>query len=333
MKTFAFIVTPVTIKELKNYWPSIRILPDFLIKPFLKSLSSIKVLSLKKIESTKGREIEGFLIITPLIGRELSEDSALDKIISAGQLAERLGAKIIGLDGRASQFINNASPYALKNLKIPLTTGSALTAWSVVEQVYRIAKIKKIDLKKSKIAIINAANPTGCLCSKKLSDYAGRIIISDKDKDKLEKLKENISYLNPVEVQIEEDGQMAAKKADVIINTDNKALNIAELNSNAILCSIYPNNNPQDIEKPRRDITFLKSGLVKLPFPDKFYSSFGLPRGIVSAPMAETMLLTLEEKFVSYSLGDKINVDKMEEIADLAVQHGFEIWAPEAPVI
>ncbi|MEK6727349.1 MAG: hypothetical protein AABY28_01585 [Candidatus Omnitrophota bacterium] len=28
MKTFAFIVNPVTIKELKNYWPSIRILPD-----------------------------------------------------------------------------------------------------------------------------------------------------------------------------------------------------------------------------------------------------------------------------------------------------------------
>ena len=333
MKTFAYIVTPVTIKELKNYRPSIRILPDFLIKPFLNRLSAIKVLSMKKIKAIKGREIEGFLIITPLIGRELSEESALDKIISAGQLAQRLGAKIIGLDGRASQFINNASPYALKNLKLPVTTGNALTAWSVVEQVYRIAKIKKIDLRKSKIAIINSANPIGCLCSKKLSDYASRIIISDKDKNKLEKLKETILPLNPVEVQIEEDGQMAANKADVIINTDNTALNIAELNSNAILCSIYPGNNPQDLEKPRRDITFLKAGLVKLPFPDKFYSDFGLPRGIVSTSMAETMLLTLEEKIVSYSFGDNINVDKLEEIADIAVQHGFEIWAPDAPVI
>lgn len=333
MKTFAYIVTPVTIKELKSYRPSIRILPGFLINLFLNRLSSIKVLSIKKIKSIKGKEIEGFLIITPLISRGISEDFALEKLISAGQLAERLGAKIIGLDKRASKFINKAWPYALKNLKIPLTTGSALTAWSVVEQIYRIAKIKKMDLRNSKIAVINAASPIGCLCSKKLSDYSNRIIISDKDKSALEKLKETIFSLNSVEVQIEEDGQTAAKKADVIINTDNTTLNVTELNPNAILCSIYPNNIPQDLEKPRRDITFVNSGLVKLPFPEKLYSDFGLPRGIVSASMAETMLLTLEEKFTSYSLGDNINVDKLEEIADLAVQHGFEIWAPEAPVI
>ena len=49
--------------------------------------------------------------------------------------------------------------------------------------------------------------------------------------------------------------------------------------------------------------------------------------------MAETMLLTLEEKFVTYSLGESINLDKLEEIADTAVRHGFEIWAPEAPVL
>lgn len=332
MKTFAYIVTPVTIKELKNYRPTIRILPDFIIKPFLKILSSIRVLSIKKIKTLRGKEIEGFLIIVPLIPT-LDTNSALEKIISAGQLAERLGAKIIGLDERASQFINNALPYAQKNLKIPLTTGSSLTAWSVVEQIYRIAKIKKMDLRNSKIAVINAASPIGCLCSKKLSDYSNSIIISDKNKNRLEQIKETIFSLNTVEVQIEEDGQTAAKKAGVIINTDNTVLNTAELNSNTVFCSIYTNNNAQDLEKPRSDITFLKAGLVKLPFPERFYSTLGLPRGIISTSMAETMLLTLEEKFVSYSLGDNINVDKLEEIADIAVQHGFEIWAPEAPVI
>ena len=44
-------------------------------------------------------------------------------------------------------------------------------------------------------------------------------------------------------------------------------------------------------------------------------------------------LLTLDEKFVNYSLGDYVNLEKMEEIADLAVQYGFEVWVPGAPVL
>jgi predicted amino acid dehydrogenase len=49
--------------------------------------------------------------------------------------------------------------------------------------------------------------------------------------------------------------------------------------------------------------------------------------------MAETLLLTFAEKFISYSLGENINLDKLEEIADIAVQHGLEVWVPEAPVL
>jgi len=27
------------------------------------------------------------------------------------------------------------------------------------------------------------------------------------------------------------------------------------------------------------------------------------------------------------------NPDKLEELADIAVQHGFQVWVPEAPVL
>lgn len=333
MKTFAYIVTPVTIKELKNYWPLIRILPDFLIKPFLKNLPAINSSIIKRIKSSRGKEIEGYLIICPLIGRQLSEDFALDKIISAAQTAQRLGAKIIGLDGFAAQIADKSYAKIFKSLRIPVTSGSALTAWSVVELLYRLAKIKKFDLKKSSIAVIGAATPIGSLCSKKLSDYAHRIIITDKDTNNLQQLKEIISYLNPIEVQIEEDVHRSIQKADIVVDVNNAALNIEELKRNAVFCSLNPDANLISKKKLRSDITFLKAGLVKLPFPDKLYNDFGLPKGVIPASMAEAILLALERKFVSYSLGDKINLDKLEEIADSAALHGFEIWCPEAPVL
>lgn len=59
----------------------------------------------------------------------------------------------------------------------------------------------------------------------------------------------------------------------------------------------------------------------------------GFSKGTIYASLAETILLTFEEKFVSYSLGDYINLDKLEEIADIAVRHGFEVWVPDAPVL
>jgi predicted amino acid dehydrogenase len=59
----------------------------------------------------------------------------------------------------------------------------------------------------------------------------------------------------------------------------------------------------------------------------------GLPKGTISASLAETMLLTFEEKIASYFLTDSLNADRLEEIADIAVRHGFEVWAPQAPIL
>src|SRR3989338_4477396 len=146
MKTFAYIVTPVTIKELKNYWPELRILPDFLIKPFIRNLPIIKTSKIKKIKSSRGKEIEGYLIICHLLGKKLSHELVIDKIISAGEVAKRLGAKIIGLGGYAAKSADSAPFKAFNDLGLPITTGSALTAWSVIEQIYRV---EKMDLKKS----------------------------------------------------------------------------------------------------------------------------------------------------------------------------------------
>ena len=53
----------------------------------------------------------------------------------------------------------------------------------------------------------------------------------------------------------------------------------------------------------------------------------------IQPSLAEIVLLLLDGKFISYSLGENSNLDKLEEIADIAVQHGYEVWVPEAPIL
>jgi len=323
MESFAFIVSPITIKQLKSFWSILRI----------KNLAPFKVLHIKRIKSIQGKEIQGYLIICP---GPLEEDFILDKIFAAGHLAEKLGVRILGLGGFVAAVADKEYKRLTKSLKMPVTSGNALVAWSVFEAIYRLTRARNIDLKKSTLAIIGATSSVGNLCTRKLSEYISKIIITSKDKDKLEQLKETTLHLNSIELIMEEDAYKAVQDADIVINTDSlqgKLFDIEKLKPNSIFCDVSLRYNISDKSKLRQDITFIQAGLIKLPYPDRLGIKNGLPKGITYASLAETMLLAFEEKFVDYSLGENVNLDKLEEIADISVQHGFEVWVPKAPVL
>lgn len=320
MESFAFIVSLATIKQLKGFWPVL-----------LKYVPSFRVLEIKRVRSGQGKEIKGYLII--------EKEPSPDKIIASGKLAEDLGASILGLDGYIPMD-EDAGQRLVKYLKIPLTSGSAFTAWSVFEAVYRIAKVKNIELKKSTLAVLDAASSIGFLCIRKLSSYVAKIIICAPDTEKLENLKQEIRSTNPetnhsVEVIIEEDLHKAVKDADIVIShthTSQTLLNIEELKPKSIFCDISVSKSSIDKLIPYRDIAIIKAGLIKLPYPINLNLGLGLSKNIIWATLAETMLLTFEKRFITYSLGENINPDRLEQIADMAMQHGFEVFVPQAPV-
>jgi predicted amino acid dehydrogenase len=74
----------------------------------------------------------------------------------------------------------------------------------------------------------------------------------------------------------------------------------------------------------------VEGGIIRLPLQPHSVMNVGLPKDMVCASMAETMILTFEERFTTCSLGENINLDKLEPIADLAVRHGFEVFVPGA---
>ena len=329
MKSFAYILSPISIKQLKALSPILRFIPDFIIRPNLKNNSPFKASYFKKIQSIQGKEIQGYLIVCPLLPQQMldsNEAFVLDKIISAGHLAQQLGARIIGLGGYTGIVADKGLTVA-KKLKLPVTTGKALTAWSVFEAIYRVARAKKISLQNSSLAIIGAGGSLGYLCAAKLSEYIPKITIADGNREKLYQLKERVTNLNTVEIVIEDNVHNAVKNANIIINatrSPDPLFNLDELKSGAIVCDVSAAWNIADNPNGRNGITIIKGGLIKLP---------NTAKNFIHASLAETMLLTLEEKFTSYSLGDNINLDKLEEIADIAARHGFEVWVPQAPVI
>ncbi len=64
---------------------------------------------------------------------------------------------------------------------------------------------------------------------------------------------------------------------------------------------------------------------MDVPGEVDFHFNFGLAPGQAYACMAETMVLALEEKYTSYSLGKQMQTERVREIAQLARKHGFRL--------
>ena len=338
MEVFAYVVSPRTIEQLKSLWPAVKIVPNFILKPYLKNTPCFKLAHIPKARSSRGEEIQGYIIACPFLTqqtKELDEGFIRAKIMVSSKIAEQLGAGILGLSEYTSRLAEKNIDL-FRYLKISVTTGSTLTAWSVIEAIYRTSKSKNISLLESTLAVIGATGSVGSLCARKLAEYVPKIILNGEYSDKLTRLKESIQHLNPIEVLIEEDAHKMLKDADIVVNANHLpgiALNLEEFKPKAIVCDVSLNRSMVSKAHQRQDITVIEAGLIKLPCPTDLRINLDLPKDVIPASLAETMLLAFEERLVSYSLGENINLDKLEEIANIAVRHGLEVWVPQAPVM
>jgi fatty aldehyde-generating acyl-ACP reductase len=332
MKTFAFLFHPTSMRQIKHFWPITTILPSSLIKTFLKSQKP-KIINIKKLRSITGKEIDGTIMVSPVLPEnimEIDEESIIQKIVDAGTLAKSLGAHILGLDGYFAS-IADKKPMIYKHVKIAVTSGMIFTAWSIFEAIYLTTQIKKIDLKKCTITIFGPNNAIGSLCSRKFAEQAAKIILTGGITQKLDHLKESIQGL-PAKVIVEQDSVKAITQADIVINCYNGPsvlFDIADLKPGAIVCDAAVFKHIAEKAKQRTDLTVIDCGSIKLPLAQKLTSGLNDHDNLIYAHLAETIMLALEEKFINFSLGEQINLDKLEDIANIAVRHGFEVNVPE----
>jgi hypothetical protein len=65
--------------------------------------------------------------------------------------------------------------------------------------------------------------------------------------------------------------------------------------------------------------------MVEVPGQVDFHFDFGFPPRMAYACMAETMVLALEGRYESFTLGKEIKIERVKEIAALAERHGFRL--------
>jgi predicted amino acid dehydrogenase len=333
--SFGFVVHPPTLRYVRKAMPAMRFVPDGLVMSLIRHQRPYLISRVRKVSSVLGHEVQGFFVVCPLLPKqmlELETESVLERIVGAGRIAERLGARILGLGGYTS-IVGDKGRTVASRLSIAATSGSAMTAWSAVEAIRRLAAQRGVDPGRSTLAVIGPSGSIGSLCTKVLAASVQKVIITARHQDRLERLRGELMQSCPTEVCIEMDVHKAVAAANLIITTTSAPdalFTVEELRPGSIVADVSVPKNISKAENPRNDATVVDGGRMKLPGRPEFSVDIGLSRGVVYACMAETMALALEGRLENFSLGDNISPAKVDEIGRIGRKHGFDAWLGES---
>jgi predicted amino acid dehydrogenase len=80
---------------------------------------------------------------------------------------------------------------------------------------------------------------------------------------------------------------------------------------------------PKEVAK-RPDVLVVESGEIRLP-GDVEMKNIGLPKNVVYACLAETIVLALEGRFENFTVGRNIEWERVREIYRLGLKHGMQL--------
>lgn len=335
MSGFAFVIHPVDPKrDVARKYPHLaKVLPARLVRFLALLWPPVYLSHVTGVRSEDtGKEIEGWLVACPLTARqalELPTRTVYNKIIAAGRLAQRLGAQILGL-GAFMSVVGDAGVTVARHLDIPVTTGHSFTVAAAVEALKEGARCKGVRLESSTVAVIGATGSIGRACAEMLAPAVGGLILVGRSESRLAQVQAQVAEaggrLVRTSLQVEEVGE-----ADLVLSATSAAESVIQpgyLKRGAIVCDLAlpPDVSPR-VKQERSDVLVVAGGVVDVPGEVDFGFDFGLSSGKAYACMAETMMLALDGRYESYSLGKHIRVERVREIARLARKHGFRLSA------
>jgi len=334
---FAFVIHPLNVRFIHKH-PSYRwtkILPNDLVEAFAAYLSPMYLSRITGGKSpTTGQKIEGHLITLAATPRQMmkhDERFTYDRLEKAARMAERKGARIMGL-GAFTSVVGDAGITVAHESDIAITSGNSLTVSATLEAAKEaLKKMGRTDLTKGKAMIVGATGSIGSVCSRLLAQAIKDVVLVSIEPERLIELKRTIKNETPgAKVVIATRPDQFQGESDLIVSTTSafgqRVIDITKCKPGVVICDVArpPDISEQEAEL-RPDVLVIESGEVIIPGEIDFGYDIGLPKGVAYACLAETALLAMDGRFEDYTLGRNITIERVKEIYHLFKKHQFKI--------
>lgn len=334
---FAFVIHPLSTKFIHNHklfrWT--RFLPDSIVEPVAALMPPMYISKIRGgVSPTTGQRIEGHLIALSATPRQMmkrDERATYRQLNQAAKMAERLGARIMGL-GAFTSVVGDAGITVAHEADIAITSGNSLTVAATLEAAKQaVIKMGATDLTQGKVMIVGATGSIASVCARLLAQAIRDVILVSIEPEKLIELKRTIQRETPdAQVTIATRTEDLVAECDLIVTATSafgqRVIDVTKCKPGAVICDVA---RPLDINPAeaalRPDILVIESGEVLIPGDVDFGYDIGLPPKTAYACLGETALLAMDGRFEDYTLGRNIEMERVKEIFRLFKKHDFQL--------
>jgi len=304
-----------------------------MIEAILKHKSPFIGSHITGLRSITGTECEGWFIICPLSPKQLTTlplDFVYKRLIQAAELAKKQGAKIIGL-GAFTSVVGDGGITVDKAVDgIAVTTGNSYTVATAIEAAFDGAHKMGIELARAEVAVVGATGSIGRTCAEIMAESVAKVTMIGRDQGRLKQTYSEMPAEIRPRMSYTTDIAEGLKNADIVV-TVTSAIDVVvqpeHLKIGAVVCDVArPRDVSVRVAKERRDVLVIEGGVVAPPGDDvEFNFNFGFPPKTAYACMSETMMLALEGRYESFTLGKNVSVDQVRQTQAMAKKHGFKL--------
>lgn len=331
MQSFAFLFHPLRHTDFARKFPILMKLPPSVVEGGMKYLPPLHISHVTGARSITGVELEGDFVGLGMTPRVLVESDfehfVLPRLIKAGHLAERLGARILGL-GAFTKIVGDRGVSVAKALAIPVTTGNSYTAASAVVGALQASDRMRLARSDLKACVIGATGAIGRAVSHLLAEEVASLTLVARTRERLDQLASDLGAY-PAEIRVSQDPRQASREANLVLTVSSATGVLVEpedFQPGAVVCDVArPRNVSSAVYERRDDVLVIDGGVIRVPGDVDFGFSFGFPPKMAEACMAETMILAMEGRYESFTLGGDIEVERVRQIQALATKHGFVV--------
>jgi predicted amino acid dehydrogenase len=341
---FAFVIHPLSQKFFEHVEPLgtiAKVAPPVVVDAIEKAMAYAPPFTyshITGITSPTGAEAEGWLISVGGTPKELmahSPEFTYARLLAAAQTARKLGAQVMGL-GAFTKVIGDAGVTVAKQAPLPITTGNSYSAsgalWAAHEALNQLG-LTELDDKgriKGKVMVVGASGAIGSVCARLLALSSDELWLVSPESAKLLALKQDIERGHPrATVHVAATPHEHLGDMDLIVTATSGAgkrvLDIMEVKPGCVITDVARplDLSAEDVAK-RPDVLVIESGEIMLPGDVKM-KNIGLPKGVAYACLAETVVLALEGRYETFTVGRNIEWEKVKEIYKLGLKHGMKL--------
>jgi predicted amino acid dehydrogenase len=339
---FSFVIHPLSTEYFKNVEPLGHLsgVPGMgqVVEKAVAYIPPFVYSHVTGIVSETGDEAEGWLISvggTPKQMLAHPPEFTYSRLLEAAELSRRLGAQIMGL-GAFTKVVGDAGATVAKQARLPVTTGNSYSAsgalWAAHEALRRLgtAEIDDDGTIRGTAMVIGASGAIGSACARLLALASDELWLVSPETAKLLQLKQDIERDEPrATVHVATDPSAALSEADMIVTATSaagqKVLDIMQVKPGCVITDVArPLDLSADDVAKRPDVLVIESGEIELPGEVRM-KGIGLPDRVAYACLAETIVLALEGRYETFTVGRSISWPKVKEIYRLGLKHGMKL--------